>query len=118
MSSLSLNSFDLFLDINQRQVTLAEPPGSGRKRRGVRFSEATDLPRPKLALTLLRYVLRHPLNKGIVLRKNLPKVEEMRELLEVRLNASSINFHHVIFVIVSASVFQVVHSDLTDENIF
>ena len=71
-------------DINERQKQFEGPNRrSGGKLRGVRFAEAADLPRSKLALTIMKYIMRHPLNKSIVMRKNLSQIEEISELLKV-----------------------------------
>ena len=74
-----------FPDIDHRLELLNGPEsGSKPKRRSVRFSEATDLPRPKLSLTILRYILRHPTNKPKVLRKNLDQLRDIKDELRVR----------------------------------
>ena len=61
--------------------------GVGRKsninRKGVRFSESAGLgvAKPELAIQLIRYMFRHPVNRDILLRKNRLQVKELRNLL-------------------------------------
>ena len=73
------------IDLESRRVQLNGPPevDLSKKRRGVRFSDSGDLPKPKLAFAILKYVFRHPLNKSIVLRKCLAQVHELKDLLKV-----------------------------------
>jgi hypothetical protein len=53
---------------------------SRRKQKGVRFAEAeSDVPRPELALALLRHLLCHPINRAILLRKNQEQLKELSD---------------------------------------
>ena len=75
-------------DLRQRQLHNRRPGGIGRgkghtSRKGVRFSESAGLgtAKPELALQLMKYMLRHPVNREILLKKNRPQVEELKDTL-------------------------------------
>lgn len=72
-------------DIENRQQDLDRSRGIP-KRRCVRFVDPADQPRPRLSFTLIKYILRHPVNKPKVLRKNFEQLEELRNVLEVVLS--------------------------------
>ncbi len=55
---------------------------TGKRKRGVRFAEhPSETPRPLLALSLVEYLLQHPVNRAILLRKNRTQLEELRDVL-------------------------------------
>jgi hypothetical protein len=61
-----------------------EPEASvPRKRRCVRIVDASDVPRPILAFSILKYILRHPVNKAVVVRKNRAALQEINDHLKV-----------------------------------
>ena len=75
-------------DLRERQVNNRNSVGMGRSknnvgRKGVRFSESAGLgaAKPQLALQLIKYIFRHPVNREILLRKNRPQVEELKDTL-------------------------------------
>ena len=75
-------------DLRERQVNSRKSVGTGRNRsnasrKGVRFSESAGLgaAKPDLALQLIKYMFRHPVNREILLRKNRPQVQELKDTL-------------------------------------
>ena len=76
-------------DLRQRQLSKQNCGGPGKNkgntsRKGVRFSESAGLgaAKPELAIQLIKYMFRHPVNREILLRKNRPQVEELRDTLK------------------------------------
>ena len=83
-TSLKPSFFFVTTDLDHRLEVLNGPDASSKpKRRSVRFSEATDMPRPKVSFTILKYILRHPSNKPKVLKKNLDQVQMLKNMMEV-----------------------------------
>ena len=75
-------------DLRERQVKNRRSGGAGKNknianRKGVRFSESAGLgaAKPKLALKIIRYMFRHPVNREILIKKNRSQVEELKETL-------------------------------------
>ena len=66
-----------------KDLKIRQKSGEIKKRKGVRFDESSEKPRPGFGLVLLRYVLSHSLNKSIVLKKNLKQLEDIKYTLEV-----------------------------------
>ncbi len=65
------------------------PPEKRRKSsRVVRFAEASEPPsRPSLALALVEYLLLHPVDRAILLKKNVGQLGDLRETLKTYLPA-------------------------------
>ena len=57
---------------------------SKKKTKGVTFNENQEKPRPGFGLLMLQYILNHPLNRAIVLKKNLVQLEELLKVLQVK----------------------------------
>ena len=75
-------------DLRERQLKNQRLGGTGKNktnstRKGVRFSESAGLgvAKPELALKIIRYMFRHPVNREILIKKNRPQVEELKETL-------------------------------------
>jgi len=63
-------------------VENVEPCSVRRRRKGVTFAEIeADHPKPDLALALLGYLINHPINRAILLRKNQTQLKELRNHL-------------------------------------
>ena len=67
-------------DIKSKQEDVFAKPA---KKKGVRFDETTQKPRPGYGLLLLRYLLSHSLNKAILIKKNIKQLEDIKDILQV-----------------------------------
>ena len=56
---------------------------SKKKTKGVTFNENQEKPRPGFGMLMLQYILNHPLNRAIVLKKNLVQLEELLKVIQV-----------------------------------
>ena len=66
-------------DIKSKQSAETSKPG---KKKGVRFDETSQRPRPGYGLLLLRYLLSHSLNKAMLLKKNMKQLEDIKDILQ------------------------------------
>ena len=63
--------------------TASSPQTKKKKARAVRFAESpAESPRPRLALAVVEYLLQHPVNRAILLRKNRPHLADLRDCLQ------------------------------------
>ena len=67
----------------ETKSTSGTPSKAKRKRRGVRFDESEDKPRPGYGLLILKYMMSHSLNRAILLRKNVSQLEDLVKLVKV-----------------------------------
>ena len=67
----------------QAKPTNGTPSKAKKKKRGVRFDEMEEKPRPGYGLLILKYMMSHSLNRAILLKKNVSQLEDLVKLVQV-----------------------------------